>query len=117
MTKKVSPLELLVAAHAADPLPPVKITPKNRFPSEITLIEDFPESSAQPVSVTNNLTINVSMNFDKETLNQALQKSAEVAKNIAAVGAAFIGTAMMLGGKRLEKVKIPLTPKIKVPRI
>jgi hypothetical protein len=58
------------------------------------------------------------MNIDNDVVEKAMQKSAEVAKNIAAMGAAFLGTAMLFGRpKKLTKVKIPLSPKTKLPRI
>lgn len=119
--KKVSPLEILVAAH--NEIPPVKVIPKNRF-EEITplpIMESFPIDieDSQPVVIANNsFTFNLNMNIDNETVDRALQKSAEVAKNIAAMGAAFLGTAMIFGQqKKMSKVKIPISPKIKLPRI
>jgi len=120
--KKISPLEILVAAH--NEIPPVKVIPKNRFQDDIQIlpiIESLPLDTGEnsPIVITNsNLTLNFHMNIDSDVMERAMQKSAEVAKNIAAVGAAFLGTAMLLGQpKRLSRVKIPLSPKTKLPRI
>lgn len=119
--KKISPLEILVAAH--NEVPPVKVIPKNRFEEfeAIPIIEDLPLSTDenQPVVISNSsFTFNLHMNVDNEMFEKALQKSAEVAKNIAAMGAAFLGTAMIFGQqKKINKVKIPMNPKIKVPKL
>ena len=120
--KKISPLEILVAAH--NEVPPVKVVPKNRFEEEthvIPIIESLPLSTGenQPMVISNsNLTFNFHMNIDNETLEKAMKKSAEVAKNIAAMGAAFLGTAMIFGqSKKINRVKIPLSPKTKLPKL
>lgn len=120
--KKISPLEILVAAH--NEVPSVKVIPKNRFEEEtqvFPIIESLPLNIGdnQPIVIANsNFTLNFHMNIDNETLDKAMKKSAEVAKNIAAMGAAFLGTAMIFGhSKKVNKVKIPLTPKTKLPRL
>lgn len=120
--KKISPLEILVAAH--NEVPPVKVIPKNRFEEEtqvFPIIESLPLNTGdnQPIVIANsNFTLNFHMNIDNETLDKAIKKSAEVAKNIAAMGAAFLGTAMIFGqSKKVNKVKIPLTPRTKLPRL
>jgi hypothetical protein len=120
--KKISPLEILVAAH--NEVPPVKVTPKNRFEEEtqiFPIIEALPINTGenQPIVIANSsFTLNLNMNIDNETLDKAMKKSAEVAKNIAAMGAAFLGTAMLFGqSKKVSKVKIPLTPKTKLPKL
>lgn len=120
--KKISPLEILVAAH--NEVPSVKVTPKNRFEEEthiFPIIESLPLNTGenQPIVIANSsLTLNFNMNIDNETLNNAMKKSAEVAKNIAAMGAAFLGTAMFFGqSKKINKIKIPLSPKIKLPKL
>lgn len=118
--KKISPLEVLVAAHNVHP---VKIVPKNRFEEQIIpIVESAPINTGenQPIIISNSsLTVNFHMNIDSEVVKKAMKKSAEVAKNIAAMGAAFLGTAMIFGGtsKKMSKVKIPLTPRTKLPRI
>ena len=117
--KKISPLEVLVAAHAETPA--VKVTPKPRFIEieAMPVIESLPDTSQMPLTITNSsLTFNLSMNIDGEAVDRAMEKSAEIAKNIAAMGAAFIGTAMLFGqSKKLGKIKVPLSPKTKLPRL
>jgi hypothetical protein len=118
--KKISPLEILVAAH--NDVPPVKVIPRNRLQEEtsvIPIIEDTVGEEPPLVISNSSLTFNFNMNIDSDVVEKAMRKSAEVAKNIAAVGAAFLGTAMFLGGrsKRLGKIKIPISPKTKLPRL
>ncbi|RJR07548.1 hypothetical protein C4588_06495 [Candidatus Parcubacteria bacterium] len=120
--KRISPLEILVAAHADTP---VKVVPKNRL-GEVEVLDSFNteletilnSGEQKPVFVSNNWTINLNMNIDGEMFDKALQKSAEVAKQIAAIGAAMLGTAVVFGKpKKINKVKIPLAPKTKLPKL
>lgn len=117
--KKISPLEVLVAAH--NETPAVKVTPKSRFSeAPVAFIEDVIDTSSdQPISIANsNFTFNFHMNLDDSAVERAFEKSAEIAKNIATMGAAFLGTAMLFGqSKKFNKVKIPVAPKTKVPKL
>jgi len=123
--KKISPLEILVAAH--NDTPSVKVVPRNRLQEEtsvIPIIESMPidigdMGEGQPIVFANsNFTLNFHMNIDNTAVEKVMQKSAEVAKNIAAMGAAFLGTAILFGqSKKFGKVKIPLSPRTKFPKI
>lgn len=124
-SKKQSPLEMLVAFQQAKTFP-TKATPKDRFEKTendhiiIPLVEDYGseiDSLDKNLVITNsNLVLNFNLNVDSVTLDRALEKSKQVAKSIAA-GAAMLGTAFILGGsKKFPKVKIPLLPKVKVPK-
>lgn len=106
-----SPLEILVSAHTDSP---VKVSPKTRFIEAET--SEPAASQTAPITITNSsLVLNFNMNIDNDTINQAIERSAEIAKNIAKVGAAFIGTAVLLGGgKKMEKIKIPVLPRVKL---
>lgn len=121
-----SPLEKLVEIQQAHQHA-MKISPKDRLEkSEIPVrvvtpsVED-PVSSNESTIITNSsLVFNLNLSIDSETVDRAFEKSAQVAKSIAAAGAAMLGTALIFkgaGGKKLDKIKIPLKPKTRIPPI
>jgi len=127
-SKKQSPLEMLVAYQQAQTFP-TKAVPKDRFEKKenaITPIVEDPvaietifDAAEKGLVISNSsFTLNLNLNVDPKIIDKALEKSKQVAKGIAA-GAAMIGTAIILGGtdRKPAKVKIPLLPKIKVPKI
>ena len=140
---KESPLERLVKAaqdkdkreKAAKRNLPVKLKPKKRKkPTKILMpiIEDDALTLADPTEIprlmprkgvivsNSSLTFNFNFNVDDKAVDRAIETSKKVAKGIAAAGAAMLGTAFLLNSnnnKTIDKVKIPLTPNPKVPRI
>lgn len=123
-----SPLEKLVEIQQ-NKLLPTKIVPKDRNKKArvITpIVEDTPTPILESlmsdgIHVSNSsLVVSVNLNIDSDAMDKAIEKSAQIAKGVAAAGAAFLGTAFLLGGQNKVapgKVKVPLMPKIKVPRI
>ncbi len=142
MKKKAnqSPLERLVKAaqekdkrdKAKDRNLPVKLEPKNRFvkkPAKMLtpIIEDdaltmvgpteLPQGSGVVVA-NSSLTMNFNFNIDDKAVDRAIETSKQVAKGIAAAGAAMLGTAFLLNNNsKANKVKIELTPNPKVPSV
>lgn len=139
-----SPLERLVkAAQEKDKAEkkaskaenlPVKVEPKNRFkkPAKILtpIVEDDNLTMVDPMELDPNasqgtgvivanssLTMNFNFNIDDKAVDRAIETSKQVAKGIAAAGAAMLGTAFLLNNKKVDKVKIPVMPKVKVPKI
>lgn len=131
---KKSPLERLSDVVQEQTLP-VKVEPKNRFKKAKALtpvVEDTPDSELLnidqelgselgPGMVIANSSLNLHFNFnvDDKAVDKMIEGSKQALKGIAAAGAAMLGTAMLLGSnnKKVDKVKIPLTPKIKLPRV
>jgi hypothetical protein len=134
---KKSPLEKLVDFHRENCTLPVKVSPKNRLEERqnvkiITPIVEDAELPFDPAEIpfdlrdpnnlvisNSSLTINFNLSVDSEAMDKAFEKSVEIAKKVAAAGAAVIGTAILFGGsnkKDIKKVKIPLKPKVKVPK-
>lgn len=126
-SKKQSPLEMLVAFQQSQ-IPPTKAVPKDRFEKNdkdnviIPLVEEefFPTLDLLDKNMiisNSSLVLNFNLNVDPKMIDKAVEKSKQVAKSLAA-GAAMIGTAFILGSdKKFPKVKIPLLPKTKVPKI
>lgn len=127
---KKSPLERL-AEIAQEQALPVKLKPKSRFPKEVItpIIEDtavinlldlsseFPTISERIVITNSSLNLHFNFNVDDKAVNKVLEGSKQALKGLAAAGAAMLGTVIFLGNKKMDKVKIPLLPKIKAPRI
>lgn len=138
ISKKKSPLEKLVEIQQNQTLP-VKVIPKNRLDEPITrvvtpIIED--EKLILPIITpadvlqgknfvvsNSSLVVNLNLNVDSKAIDKAFEKSAEVAKKIAAAGAAMLGTALIFSAnnKEASKLKIShprvnLKPKVKVPK-
>lgn len=124
-----SPLEKLVEIQQSQCLP-TKITPKDRHTKNrvITPIieEDVPldtphiEGETGGLQINNSsLVVSVNLNIDSDVVDKAFEKSAQFAKGVAAAGAAMLGTAFLFGQNKTApgKVKVPLMPKIKVPKI
>ena len=130
--KKLSPLEALVAYQQAQSSP-TKATPKDRFEKAekidrniiIPTVEDSLTvtnnnlSNKNLVITNSSLVMNFNLNIDPEMLDLALEKSKQVAKSVFAAGAAMMGTAFFFSGndKKPAKVKMPLMPKVKLPKI
>lgn len=126
-----SPLEKLVEIQQAHQSA-MKLSPKDRLeaPEPVVriitpLVEDTSnelQEASHKVSDTmmisnSSLVFNLNLNIDSEVVDKAFEKSAKVAKSIAAAGAAMLGTALIFGssaGKKLDKVKIPVNPKPKI---
>lgn len=138
ISKKKSPLEKLVEIQQNQTLP-VKVIPKNRLDEPITrvvtpIIED--EKLILPIITpadvlqgknfvvsNSSLVVNLNLNVDSKAVDKAFEKSAEMAKKIAAAGAAMLGTALIFSAnnKEASKLKIShprvnLKPKVKVPK-
>jgi len=126
-----SPLEKLVEIQQSKSLP-TKIVPKDRNKTArvITpIVEDalpldveIPSGEgAGGLTITNSsLVVSVNLNIDSEAMDKALEKSAQIAKGVCAAGAAMLGTAFFLNNQPKtvpDKIKVPLIPKIKVPKI
>lgn len=143
LSKKKSPLEKLVEIQQNKNLP-VKVTPKDRLSESNTrvitptLVDEDPISQI-PVGTTNpfdakslaisnsSLVVNFNLNVDAEAMDKAIEKSAEMAKKIAAGAAAMLGTALIVGSapaqeekpatkSRLSRPTVNLKPKVKVPK-
>jgi len=137
--KKKSPLEKLVEIQQNQTLP-VKVTPKNRLAEPSTrvvtpIIEDEDETTL-PIPIlspddilqgknfmvsNSSLVVNLSLNVGAEAVDKAFEKSAEMAKKLAAGAAAMLGTALILGNgqskePKLSHPKVALSPKVKVPK-
>jgi len=132
---KKSPLERLVEVAEKQALP-VKVKPKSRFPEEaITpIIEDssdqlpiidlpsgipIPTMPNSVVIANSSLNLHLNFNVDDKSIDKIIKNSKQAIKGIAAAGAAMLGTAIFLGNsnKKVNKVKIPLIPKVKVPKL
>lgn len=123
-----SPLEKLVEIQQAH-LNAIKVSPKNRLQEKDSIkivtpeIEDdlaFLDEPTESLLISNSsLVLNFNFQIDSEAMDKAIEKSAQMAKSIAAAGAAMLGTALIFGSKnkKINKVKIPLSPKTKVPQI
>lgn len=125
-----SPLEKLVEIQQSQCLP-TKITPKDRH-SKNKVITPIVEDSI-PLDVpgdefggpgglqinNSSLVVSVNLNIDSDVVDKAFERSAQFAKGVAAAGAAMLGTAFLFGQNKTApgKVKVPLMPKIKVPKI
>ena len=133
-SKKQSPLEMLVAYQQAQ-TSPTKATPKNRFQKGekntivpiIPIVEDPVLNTALNTSLTDknlvisnsSLVLNLNVNIDPDLIDRALEKSKQMAKTVAAAGAAMLGTAFIFSDKEKKpaNIKVPLMPKIKIPKI
>jgi len=123
MAEKQSPLKKLVSVHEENL--PVRVVPKQRI--IIPIVEDAdltPQitENVDPYSgmsiVNSSLTLNFNFNLDEKAVDRAVERSAKVAKGLAASAMAMLGTAFIFRdpGKR-GKVRIPRSEKIKVPRV
>lgn len=129
-SKKQSPLEMLVAYQQAQ-TSPTKATPKNRFQkgekNTIVPIVPIVEDPILNTSLTDknlvisnsSLVLNFNVNIDPDLIDRALEKSKQMAKTVAAAGAAMLGTAFIFSDKdkKPANIKVPLMPKIKIPKI
>lgn len=136
--KKKSPLEKLVEIQQNQTLP-VKVVPKNRLDEPSTrvvtpIVEDEETLPViTPIDIlqgknfvvsNSSLVVNLNFNVDSKAVDKAFEKSAEVAKKIAAAGAAMLGTALIFGAnnknkeasKTISHPKVNLKPKVKVPK-
>jgi hypothetical protein len=135
---KKSPLEKLAEVAQKQQLP-VKVKPKDRFKTlepvdpivedsqmiDVFPVEELPVQPGDPnskkVIISNSsVTFNVNLDFnvDDKAVDRAIETSKQVAKGIAAAGAAMLGTAFLLtNNKKVDNVKIPLMPKVKVPNL
>lgn len=115
---------------------PVKLQPKNRLEpkvliplveddgskDQLTLVEDVSNIAKEipggVVVANSSLTLNFNFNVDDKAVDRAIQTSKQVAKGIAAAGAAMLGTAFLFNqnNKVVDKVKIPLTPNPKISK-
>ena len=133
-----SPLERLSEVAQKQALP-VKLKPKSRFsedaitpviesdPTEVELLDisditNLPGLSGglpEGVVIANSsLNLHFNFNIDDRAMDKVIERSKNAMKGIAAAGAAMLGTVIFLGNnKKIEKVKIPLIPKVKVPKI
>lgn len=130
MSKKKSPLKKLVDAHEELNLP-VKVTPTKRVVTQVDEVESViqldqpagPEGSLaindSGLAINNSsLTVNINLSLDQQAVDKAVERSAKIAKSIAAGAAAMIGTAFIFSkDKSHHKVKLPLIPKVKVPKM
>jgi len=138
MEKKKSPLERLVEIQKSQTLP-IKMTPKNRLDTSnlrvvTPIVEDNKEASPcsyDPVQLlddtknlaisNSSLVVNLNLNMDSKAVDKAFERSAEVAKRIAAAGAAMLGTALVFKPNEdkdtiFNKPKVNLKPRVKVPK-
>ena len=125
---KKSPLERLSDVVQEQTLP-VKVEPKSRFKKDkvITpIIEDAPETVLDPTTqklgpgmIVTNSSLNLHFNFnvDDKAVDKMIKGSKQAIKGIAAAGAAMLGTAILLGTNKKDRVKMPLMPKVKAPKI
>lgn len=130
---KKSPLERLVEAQEEQALP-VKLKPKSRFADdvitpviedgpEVTLLADLSNLPEMPfpegiVIANSSLNLHFNFNVDDKAMDKVIENSKRAIKGIAAAGAAMLGTAIFLGNnKKIGKIKVPLIPKIKLPKI
>jgi hypothetical protein len=128
-----SPLEKLVEIQQSKCLP-TKIIPKDRHNKTARVItpiveESLPvdlessgfESAGGGLSINNSsLVVSVNLNIDSDVMDKAIEKSAKIAKGVAAAGAAMLGTAFFLGNQPKTvpgRIKVPLMPKVKAPKI
>jgi|GEM_PF-4529214 len=128
LAKSNSPLQRLV--QLCENTTPTKVQPKLRVGSEspkaevfevknVVVVEEIPDATSPAITV-NNFVLNFNLDMDSEAIKRMSQESVKLAKGLAA-GAAMvmIGTAayfLQEGPKRLNNVKIPLLPRIKVPK-
>lgn len=132
---KKSPLEQL-AEVAKNQALPVKVKPKNRFKKEEILTPIIEEDTAEgileaqelihtqigmpeQIVITNSsLNLSFNVNVDDKAVDKIVEGSKQAFKGIAAAGATLLGTAFLLGSnkKKPGKVKIPLMPRIKIPK-
>ena len=129
-----SPLEKLVEIQQGKCLP-TKIIPKDRHHKTARVItpiieeslpvdlesSEFDPTQSGGLSINNSsLVVSVNLNIDSDAMDKAIEKSAKIAKGVAAAGAAMLGTAFFLGNQPKTvpgRIKIPLMPKIKAPKI
>lgn len=119
--KKKTLLELIVDAHNKNKTSLVK----EKEPKVLTpIIEELDIDSNQPqlsnkLDISHsNLIVNFNLNIGSEAIDEALQKSMDMAKGIAAGAAAMIGTAIVMNNtkNRIEKIKVPIPPKVKIQK-
>ena len=105
--RNISPLQRLVDAHEGLSLP-VKVVPTTRVVRPVTpvtpeiveaVVIDPVEPSTDAPSFSN-FVVNISLSIDSKSMNSAMDKSAKIAKGIAASAAAMLGTAFILGGNQ-----------------
>lgn len=130
--KEKSPLERLVEIQQSQSIP-IKMQPKSKLKKKsepiVPLIESdtrfdpfekiTEEVKSSKLAISNSsLVVNLNLNIDSDVMDKAIEESLKVAKKLAAAGAAVIGTAILLSNesKTPKKIKIPLKPKIKVPK-
>lgn len=131
---KKSPLEQLADVVKNQALP-VKVKPKNRFKKEeeilTPIVEDevvdglletqqlIPTGMPEQIVIANSsLNLSFNVNVDDKAVDKLVEGSKQAFKGIAAAGATLLGTAFLLGGnkKKPGKVKIPLMPRVKIPK-
>lgn len=119
--KKKSPLERLVEAQQEQASLVKADKSKKVLDTEVEPDSGISTNQGDQNLVISNssLNVNFNLNVDSEAMDRAVQASSAMAKKIAAAGAAFLGTALIVGNnsnkKTLDKVKIHLEPKTKIP--
>lgn len=128
--KGESPLQKLV--QLCENTLPTKVQPKLRPGAEapkiaevleikdvVVINEVTPEPSQSAITV-NNFVLNFNLDMDSEAMKKMSQESVKLAKGLAAGAAmAMIGTAayfLQEAPKKVRNVKIPLLPRVKVPK-
>jgi hypothetical protein len=126
---KKSPLERLSEVVQKQTLP-VRVKPKSRFkesrvitpiieedPTEIKKLDLLDNLSKEQIIITNSsLSLHFNFKVDDKAVDKMIEGSKQAIKGIAAAGAAMLGTAILLGNNK-DRVKMPLNPKVKVPKI
>jgi hypothetical protein len=126
---KKSPLERLSEVVQEQTLP-VRVKPKSRFkesriitpiieedPTEIKKLDLLDNLSQEQIVIANSsLSLHFNFNVDDKAVDKMIEGSKQAIKGIAAAGAAMLGTALLLGNNK-DRVKMPINPKVKVPKI
>ena len=134
---KKSPLERLSEVAQEQALP-VKLKPKSRFQKDaitpiieggtntpvpvvdlLDLTSGLPNLPEGVVIANSSLNLHFNFNVDDKAMDKVIEGSKKAMKSIAAAGAAMLGTVIFLRGnnKKISKVKVPLSPKVKIPKI
>lgn len=74
--------------------------------------------SPPPALEVQSLVVNFNFSMNGNISEEVVEKSAQVIKGLAAAGMALLGTALLINpGKKLDKPKLSLEPRVKLPRL
>ena len=123
MENKVSPLKLLASLHQESKIP-TKVTPKLKTNGEIKEVILEPRQTLDNLAIPptivrdNSFILNLNINMDATSIKETVVKTTELLSDIA-TGASFLSKLIKKKSpeEAVPPVKIPVIPKIKIPKL